>query len=128
MPQSLQSTQALDARLSYSNTIQGNADRNDRETLAGVTNCIMVLAEKHCVQEDLVAAQEAQMAILRADGRALQGKTWNFDGPGRLAMLDAMDLFEDMVKRIGQGAVTEALLTVMERTAAGQVHRVEVTQ
>jgi len=45
MPESLQRTQALDARLSYSNTIQGAADRNDRETLAGVTNCIMVLAE-----------------------------------------------------------------------------------
>jgi len=68
------------------------------------------------------------MAILRADGRAMQGKVWNFDGPGRLAMLDAMDLFEDMVARLGQGAVTEALLTVMERTAAGQVHRVEETQ
>ena len=128
MPQELQSTQALDVRLAYSNAIQGDATRNDRETLAGMANCIMVLAEKHCTPGDLEAAQAAQMALLRADGRAMQGKAWNFDGEGRAALKDAMDLFEDMVARMGQGAVTEALVTVLERAAKGQVHRVELTQ
>jgi hypothetical protein len=33
-----------------------------------------------------------------------------------------------MVANLGQGAVTDALLTVLERTAKGQVHRVELTQ
>lgn len=125
MPKKLQLTQALDVRLSYSNAIQGEATRDDRETLAGMANCIMVLAEKHCIAVDLEAAQAAQMALLRADARAMQGKTWNFDGEGRTALLAAMELFEDMVATMGNGAVTEALLTVMERTAAGQVHRVE---
>lgn len=128
MPQSLQATQALDVRLAYSNAIQGDATKADREALAGMANCIMVLAEKHCAPGDLEAAQAAQMALLRADGRAMQGKAWNFDGEGRAALLDAMDLFEDMVARMGYGAVTEALVTVLERAAKGQVHRVELTQ
>jgi len=39
-----------------------------------------------------------------------------------------MDLFEDMVATLGQGAVADALLTVLERAAKGQVHRVELAQ
>jgi hypothetical protein len=128
MPQSLQSTQAIDVRLSYANAISGDATKDDREALAGMANVIMVLAEKHCIPADLEAAQAAQMALLRADGRAMQGKAWNFDGEGRTAIQAGMDLFEDMVSQLGQGAVTVALLTVLERTAKGQVHRVELTQ
>ena len=128
MPQSLQATQSIDVRLSYAKAISGDADKNDREALAGMANVIMVLAEKHCVPADLEAAQAAQMALLRADGRAMQGKTWNFDGEGRAAILAAMDLFEDMVATLGQGAVADALLTVLERAAKGQVHRVELAQ
>jgi flagellar biosynthesis regulator FlbT len=128
MPESLQATQAIDVRLSYAAAIAGVAIRIDREALAGMANCVMVLAEKHCIAADLEAAQAAQMALLRADGRAMQGKAWNFDGEGRAAIQTAMDLFEDMVANLGQGAVTDALLTVLERTAKGQVHRVELTQ
>lgn len=127
MDASLQATQSIDVRLSYAKAISGDADQNDREALAGMANVIMVLAEKHCVPADLEVAQAAQMALLRADGRAMQGKTWNFDGEGRTAIQTAMDLFEDMVANLGQGAVTEALLTVLERAARGQVHRVELT-
>lgn len=128
MDPSLQATQSIDVRLSYAKAISGDADRNDREALAGMANCVMVLAEKHCIAADLEAAQAAQMALLRADSRALQGKTWNFDGEGRAAIQTAMDLFEDMVGQLGHGAVTVALLTVLERQARGQVHRVELTQ
>jgi hypothetical protein len=34
-------------------------------------------------------------------------------------------MFEQMVASIGQGAVTQALLTVMQRCQRGQVHRFE---
>jgi hypothetical protein len=128
MPQSLQATQSIDVRLSYANAISGDATKDDREALAGMANVIMVLAEKHCAPGDLEAAQAAQMALLRADGRAMQGKTWNFDGEGRTAIQTAMGMFEDMVATLGQGAVTDALLTVLERAAKGQVHKVELTQ
>ena len=128
MPKSLQATQAIDVRLSYANAISGDASHADREALAGMTNVIMVLAEKHCIPADLEAAQAAQMAILRADGRAKQGKSWNFDGEGRAAILTGMDLFEDMVTRLGQGAVSLALVTVLDRRDRGQVHSVELTQ
>ena len=128
MPQSLQATQAIDVRLSYANAISGDATKDDRGALAGMAKCVMVLAEKHCIAADLEAAQAAQIALLRADGRALQGKAWNFDSEGRAAIQAAMDLFEDMVARLGHGAVTVALLTVLERQAKGQVHRVELTQ
>ena len=128
MDPSLQATQALDVRLAYSNAIQGDATKADREALAGMANVIMVVAEKHCTPGDLDAAQAAQMALLRADGRALQGKAWNFDGEGRAAVVAAMDMFEDIVARLGYGIITEALMTVLERAAKGQVHRVELTQ
>lgn len=128
MPQTLQLTQSIDVRLSYTKATQGAATKADREALAGMSNCVMVLAEKHCIPADLQAAQAAQMALLRADARAMQGKAWNFDGEGRAAILTAMELFEDMVSRLGQGQVADALVTVLERTEKGQVHRVEVSQ
>lgn len=129
MPASLQATQAIDARMAFDAACAGQATRNDRETLAGVANAVMVLAEKHCGQADLDAAQAAQMALLRADARVIDGaQSWNFDGEGRQAMLVALDAFEQMVAQIGFGAVSEALLTVLERSARGQVHRVEVSQ
>jgi hypothetical protein len=82
----------------------------------------------HGCYSDAMAYKVLSAGLLRADGRAMQGKTWNFDGEGRAAIQTAMDLFEDMVSQVGQGAVTVALLTVLERTAKGQVHRVELTQ
>jgi len=119
-------TQCIDASAAFFAITQGKGTRHDRETMAGVANSVMVLAEKHCEAVDLEAAQAAQMACLRADARAMQGKAWNFDGEGRTAMLAAIELFEDMVKHIGQGAVTEALVTVLERAAQGRVHRIEL--
>ena len=75
MPASLQATQAIDVRLSYANAISGDATKDDRGALAGMAKCVMVLAEKHCIAADLEAAQAAQIALLRADGRAKKGKT-----------------------------------------------------
>ncbi len=129
MNQSLQATQAIDARMAFDAACAGQATRDDRETLAGIANCIMVLAEKHCTEADLELAQDAQKALLRADARVMQGHAtvWNFDGEGRQAMLAALDAWEQMASQIGFGAVSEALLTVLDRTARGQVHRVEVS-
>lgn len=128
MPKSLQTTQSIDARLSYANTLNGQADRGDRETLAGVANCAMVLAEKYCIPADLAVAQQAQMALLRNDARVMDGgKTWQFDTEGQTAMLAVIELFEDMAERFSHGAVCEALVTVMERARRGQVHHAEVT-
>lgn len=128
MPKSLQITQSIDARLSYANTVNGQADRGDRKTLAGVANCVMVLAEKYCIPADLAVAQQAQMALLRNDARVMEGgKTWQFDTDGQTAMLAAIELFEDMAERFSHGMVCEALVTVMERAATGQVHKVEVS-
>lgn len=126
MAKELQSTQCIDARLAYSSIVNGECTVDDRETLAGVVNCVAVLAEKHCGTEDKELAVQAHWAMMRADGRALEGKAWNFDGPGRVAMLTALELFEDMASRMGQGAVADALLTVMERVAGGHVHKVEM--
>lgn len=126
MPKSLQATQCIDARMAYTAVINGDGTPSDRETLAGVVNCVLVLAEKHCSPEDLEAAEQSHMAMMRADGRALEGKAWNFDGTGRTAMLAALEMFEDMAARMGQGAIADALLTVMDRMAAGQVHRVSI--
>jgi hypothetical protein len=126
MSASLQTTQALDARLSFDQAVAGLATNNDRETLAGVANCITVLAEKHCTKDDLEVAQEAQKAILRADVRLIDGdEKWQFDDDGKRSMLAAMDVFEQMVAVIGHGAVSAALVEVIERTARRQVHRLK---
>lgn len=128
MNQDLQTMQAIDARLAFDAACAGQATRDDRETLAGVANAIMVLAEKHCTAADLELAQDAQKALLRADASVMQGHAaiWTFDAEGQQAMLAALDAWEQMASQIGFGAVSEALLTVLERTARGQVHRVEV--
>ena len=127
MSASMQTTQALDARLSFDQAIAGMATNDDRETLVGVANCITVLAEKHCTKDDLEVAQEAQKAILRADIRLIDGDAaWMFDDDGKQAMLAAMDAFEQMVSVIGHGAVSAALVEVIERTARRQVHRFKV--
>jgi len=125
MSDSLQRLKAIDARMAFEATSAGKATRADRETLAGLVNCVMVLAERNCIPADLQTAQDAQMALLRADARAQQGKGWNFDGEGRQQVLAALTFFEQMVATIGQGEVSMALMIVMERTRAGQVHRIE---
>jgi len=128
MADSLQRMQAIDARMAFDATCAGRATQDDRETLAGLANCVMVLAERNCIPADLQTAQDAQMALLRADARKQQGKTWNFDGEGRQQMLAALTFFEQMVATIGQGEVSMALMIVMDRTRAGQVHRIEFSK
>lgn len=115
---------ALVARLAFDTIQRGKGNVYDRDNLACVVNVCMVLAEQHCGPEDLEAILDAQDGMLRADGRVMQGKRWNFDAEGRAAMLAALDIHEQLIAQLGQAAVTDALLEVMTRRADGQVHRV----
>ena len=117
----------LAARMAFDSVQRGTANDADRDTLVCMVNVGMVLAGKHCGPDDLTDQCAAQDALLRADGRVLQGKRWNFDGEGRTAILRAIDAHEQQIAQLGQGLVTDAMLTVMEMRAAGQVHRVELT-
>jgi hypothetical protein len=54
----------------------------------------------------------------------LQGKRWNFDAEGRTTMLAALDIHEQLIAQLGQSVVTDAMLEIMARRAAGQVHQV----
>lgn len=125
MAQPQQTNLALDARQAFDSVEHGQGTDYHRDILAGTANVVMVLAEKHCAQADLDAAIAAQAALLRADCRQLTGKRWNFDGEGRIAILRMLDAHEQMLAAFGQAALTDALLTVMERRARGQVHRIE---
>ncbi len=127
MPASLQCTQAIDARLAYEAVIHGSATTDDYQTLGSLANLITVLAEEHCTPDDLATAHDTQKAILAAQARWLDGKAWNFDSAGRRAMVAGFDMFEDMAARIGQGAVTLALIKIINREKRGQVHRMEPT-
>lgn len=118
---------ALAARMAFESVQRGTANDADRATLVCLVNVAMVLAGKHCAAENLKDQLAAQEALLRADGRVLQGKAWNFDGEGRAAILRAIDAHEQQIAQLGQGLVTDALLTVMDMRAAGHVHRVELT-
>ncbi len=115
---------ALAARLAFESIQRGRASEADRDTLACMVNVVMVLAEKHCSQVELDAALLAQRALLRGDGRVLEGARWNFDGEGRRALLDILDIHEQQIAALGQTAITEALLEIRARMDRGQVHQV----
>ena len=115
---------ALAARIAFESVQRGTANDADRDTLVCLVNVAMVLANKHLSADDLDDQMAAQDALLRADGRVLTGKAWNFDGEGRRAMLVAIDAHEQQIAQLGQAYVTDALLTVMDMRAKGHVHQV----
>ena len=126
MTEDKQQNLALVSRLAFDTIQRGKGNVYDRDNLACVVNVCMVLAERHCSPEDLDTILSAQDGMLRADGRVLLGKRWNFDADGRAAMLAALDIHEQLIAQLGQTAVTEALMEIIARRASGQVHRVEV--
>ena len=125
MEASRQTDLALAARMAFESVQRGTANDADRDTLVCMVNVAMVLASKHLSAADLDDQLAAQDALLRADGRALTGKVWNFDGEGRRAMLVAIDAHEQQIALLGQALVTDALLTVMDMRANGHVHQVK---
>ena len=117
----------LAAEVAFESIQKGSATAADRDTLACIVNVAMVMAETHCSQGDLAIAIQAQEAMLRADGRALLGKGWNFDGEGRQQIKAALDMHDQQIEQLGRSAVIEALLEMQSRNDKGQVHRIEVT-
>lgn len=132
MPQSMRQAQqvdlALTARAAFECVQQGIGTEDNRDILAGTANVVMVLAEKHCAPDDLAAAIDAQEALLRADCRAAEGKRWGFDAPGRMALLRMLDAHEQMLAEFGCAVLTDALCTVMDRRAKGQVYHIQKAQ
>lgn len=125
----IQLDQAIDVRMAFEQVAQGKATRADRQSLAGVANCVAMLAAKHCAQVDQDAAEAAQMAILRADARVMNGASaWNFDDEGRLAVLVMLDIFEQQIAQLGRAAVVDALLTVIDHIQRGNTHRIETVR
>lgn len=116
----------LAAELSFESVQHGTGDASDRDNLVCIVNIAMVMAETHCNAEDLAMALAAQDALLRADGRVLQGKLWNLDGEGRQQIKAAMDMHDQQIAQLGQNAVIAALLEMQRRNYKGQVHRVEL--
>ncbi len=68
--------------------------------------------------------QLAQEALLRADGRALEGLRWGLDGQGLQAITAILDMHEQQIALVGREAVANALLEVRARMQRGQVHQV----
>lgn len=112
------------SRIAFAAVDKGQGTEADRDTLACMVNVAMVLAEKHLVGDDLEAILDAQRALLRADVRVADGKRWGLDGEGRAALLRALDMHDQMAEQFGWAYITDALLTVRERMASGQVHRI----
>lgn len=119
MAQDLQLTQGIDARLSFEAVSRGDYTRDDLETLESLVNLVMVLTETHCSEADQAAADDGLQAMLRALLRAQEGKPFNFDGPGRLAMMRVMDMFDELATQIGHGQIALALIEVRQRVADG---------
>ena len=115
MKQSTQSTQSIDARLSFDAIAKGCGDHYDYCTMDSLTRLVHTLALAHCSDDDQQTAMEAKAAVKRAQVRFADGKAWNFDAPGRIAVMAAMDMFEQMAQTLGRGAITMALIEVMEK-------------
>lgn len=114
MKQSTQSTQAIDARLSFNAISKGAGDHYDHHTMDSLTRLVHLLALEYCSEDDQQTAAQAKEAVARAKARYMLGKAWNFDAPGRLAVLAAMDMFEQMAATLGRGAITTALIEIIE--------------
>lgn len=115
MKQSTQSTQAIDARLSFAAISKGQGDHYDHHTMDSLTRLVHLLALEHCSDADQKTAMDAKAAVKRAQNRFADGKAWNFDAPGRLAVMAAMDMFEQMAQTLGRGAITTALIEIIEQ-------------
>jgi len=114
----------LPSQLAFQSVQAGTATDEDRWHLVHMCNIIMVLAEKHCSQDDHDRAIDAQMAIVRADRRTANGKRWNFDGDGRAAIIQALATHQQQITQLGQVAITDAALEIMRRQDKGMVFKV----
>lgn len=118
---------ALAARMAFDAACKGTFNDADRDTLAGTVNVCAVLAETDLSEADWDTCIDAQEAMMRADARCLDGKTWGFDGPGRTAVLETLNIHEQLLSLMGQHALAKTLIEIQDRQARGQVHRLEVS-
>lgn len=121
---SQQTDLALAARLAFECTRRGQASEADRDTLACMVNVSLVLSERHCSPVEVEVTKLTQEALLRADGRALEGLRWGLDGQGLQAITAILDMHEQQIALVGREAVAGAVLEVRARMARGQVHQV----
>lgn len=112
---------SLDARLAFERVQIGSAGPEDRVTLACTVNVAMVLAERHCADDDLASTVAARDALGRADARAARGQAWGFDGAGRLALMRMLDVHDQLIAELGQAVLSDAILELRERRARGHV-------
>lgn len=124
MTQSQQTDLALASRIAFEATRRGEASEADRDTLACMINVSLVLAERHCTAVEVEVVKLAQEALLRADGRALEGRHWGLDGQGLQAIVAILDMHEQQIALVGREAVAGAELEVRARMQRGQVHQV----
>ena len=116
----------LPAQIAFASIQGGTGTESYIEDLSVLANIIMILAEIHCTPADLASAIDAQLAIMRAHERAARGKSWQFDGPGIQAIIQALATHQQQITQLGQVAVVDAMLVMQQRMSRGQVFKLGV--
>lgn len=113
------------AHMAYIRIGRGDPQPDDPDTLAVAVNVSYVLCEWGLGAEHMPLVRAAQDALMRAAARRENGLPFNFDGPGRTAWEEFMELSEAHLEAAGHVQVMRALLDVDARIKAGRVLFVE---
>jgi hypothetical protein len=125
MPQGKQLDLLVAASDAFDHIVHGRCRDGDPDSLAVVVNVATVLCEWDFGAEYAERVRLAMDALLHAQNRANRGQAFNFDGPGRLAWTDVLELFEQQIGLAGHLEVMRALATVSDRIRKGDVVRAE---
>lgn len=124
MQEDAQAKLVVRVRMAFHRITLGEGDDTDSADVANAANIAMVLCEMEHGAEYLPRVLAAQDAIVTAQHRANAGQGFTFDAPGRQAVLDMLDLYEQQVNVATHEDVMRALATCADRMRAG--HAVEV--
>lgn len=120
MPDKMWRELSMAAHISLEEAIRGVAQVEHRDALASVVNTMLVLTSQHCTPESVEAAREARDAILRADMRKQEGKSWALDGVGIQAVRAVICGQDMLTKTLGVGDVVDGILGA-DALAAAQI-------
>lgn len=107
-------------RMAFERIRSGSTSDGDKHELAELANLLVILSEN--VPDLEVRAliesvgKEAQHAVLRA----LDREKYGFDGDGAAAMLEALDMFEQILPLCKPAHLVAALGTMLQRGQSGQ--------
>jgi hypothetical protein len=98
----------------------------DADAMAELVNILIVLSERitdasaRCEVE--AVGHAAAVAVMAAKARAAAGQSFGFDGLGIHAIVDALDMFEQLLPLSKPAHLAQAMATMLQRMTSGHVY------